>query len=379
MAQIKRAAMIRDEVEWLALADTFHAAALGRTAWYSALEDLARATGSEHGELIGIGSNASVPFNIVTNIDPKFHEAFDAVSGGDPRKNPRVNAGMHAPILKVLAEADFMTPEEHRTHPHYHDFARPWNIPYICLATLERGEDSLIGLAVVRTREQGHIDSQQRRVFASIAPHVRAAVRTHKALQGQAEKLLSGAMEALSIPAFICDCYGRVSRLSPSAEQIIAGDSGLVLKSGRLTAVLALDAKTLLDAIEQAARPLIVGAPSFKSVLIRTSEQDGSPLVLDVIGLPAREWELQPSARVLIAVRGADQGSERRTALLQALYGMTTAEVDIALQLCAGTTPETIAANRAVSIGTVRAQIKALLAKAGVSRQIELVAKINQY
>src|SRR5688500_9824355 len=113
MAQKKRAAMIRDEVEWLALADTFHAAALGRTKWYSALEDLARATGSEHGELIGIGSNANVPFNIVTNIDPKFHEAFGAVGGGDPCKNPRVNAGMRSPILKVMSEADFMTPEEH--------------------------------------------------------------------------------------------------------------------------------------------------------------------------------------------------------------------------------------------------------------------------
>ena len=371
--------MIREEVEWLALADKFHAAALGRTKWYSALEDLARATGSEHGELIGIGSNASVPFNIVTDIDPKFHEAFSAVGGGDPCKNPRVNAGMRSPILKVMSEADFMTPEEHRAHPHYREFAHPWNIPYICLATLERGQDNLVGLAVVRTRQQGHIDSHQRRVFASIAHHVRAAVRTHAALQGQAETLLSGAMEALSIPAFICDCYGRVTRLSPSAEQIIARDSGLLLKSGRLTATLPLDAKTLFDAIEQAARPLAVGTPLFKSVLIRRSEQDGSPLVLDVIGLSAREWELQPSARVLIAVRGADQGSERRAALLQALYGMTTAEVDIALQLCAGTTPETIAAKRNVSIGTVRAQIKALLAKAGMSRQIELVAKVNQY
>lgn len=371
--------MIRDEVEWLELADAFHAAALGRKEWYAALEDLARATGSEHGELIGIGSNASVPFNIVTNIDPKFHEAFEAVGGGDPRKNPRVNAGMHAPLLKVMSEAEFLSPEEHRTHPHYREFARPWNIPYICLATLERGQDNLIGLAVVRTHEQGHIDPQQRRVFASIAPHARAAVRTHAALQGQAEALLSGAMEAMSIPALMCDRYARVSRLSPSAERIVAANFGLVLKAGRLTAAVPFDAKALLEAIEQAARPLTVGAPLFKSVLIRRSEQDASPLVLDVIGLPAREWELQPCARVLIAVRGADQGRERRAAILQTLFGMTAAEVDIALQLCAGNTPESIAGNRGVSIGTVRAQIKALLAKAGMSRQIELVAKINQY
>jgi DNA-binding CsgD family transcriptional regulator len=57
---------------------------------------------------------------------------------------------------------------------------------------------------------------------------------------------------------------------------------------------------------------------------------------------------------------------------------MTTAETEIALQLAQGKPPEAIAKQRNVSVGTVRAQIKALLAKAGVSRQVELVARLNQ-
>jgi DNA-binding CsgD family transcriptional regulator len=58
---------------------------------------------------------------------------------------------------------------------------------------------------------------------------------------------------------------------------------------------------------------------------------------------------------------------------------MTSAETDIALQLSEGKSAEAIAENRGVSVGTVRAQIKALLAKAGLSRQIELVARLNQF
>jgi DNA-binding NarL/FixJ family response regulator len=48
------------------------------------------------------------------------------------------------------------------------------------------------------------------------------------------------------------------------------------------------------------------------------------------------------------------------------------------IQLAQGKLPEPIAKQRNVSIGTVRAQIKALLAKAGVSRQVELVARLDQ-
>ncbi len=372
--------MIRDETQWLALSDAFHTAALGGAPWYAALQDLARATGSTHGELIGIGANASVPFNIVTDIDPAFHPAFEQVRGGDPELNPRVKAGMHAPVLKTLAESDFITPEEHRVHPHYREFAQQWNIPYICLTTLERGEDNLIGLAVVRTRDQGHITTDERRVFSSIAPHVRAAVRTHSALRGQTEAVLSGTMEALSIPAFICDRYGRVVKLTPSAEKLVCESAnGLSVRLGRLCAAIPIDAKSLGDAIERAAGPRSVGGTLLATVLVRKAEEDHSPLVLDVIALPARQLDLNPCARVLIAVRGGEGGNQRRAAILQSLYGMTAAEVDIAMHLCAGKTPEAIACNRGVSIGTVRAQIKALLAKAGLSRQLELVARINQF
>jgi DNA-binding CsgD family transcriptional regulator len=371
--------MIRDELQWVEVADAFHTAALGQGEWYSALEGLARATGSAHGELIGIGANASIPFNIVTNIDPGFHAAFDQVRGGDPNMNPRVNAGMHAPVLKVLAESDFITPQEYRVHPHYREFACPWKIPFICLSTLERSKDNLIGLAVVRTQEQGHITVEQRRVFTSLAPHVRAAVRTHKALQGQAELLLSGTLEALSIPAFICDSTAWVCSLTPSAERLVSAAGALQIKSGRLNAGLALDTKALLEAIEHACAPRAAGAFLFKTVLVRSTVEDAPPLVLDVIALPVRARDLLPTARVVVAVRGGDGGSQRRASLLQMLYGMTAAETDIALQLCGGKSPESIAAVRGVSVGTVRAQIKALLAKAGVSRQLELVARVNQF
>ena len=52
---------------------------------------------------------------------------------------------------------------------------------------------------------------------------------------------------------------------------------------------------------------------------------------------------------------------------------------NIALQLAQGKTTETIAQERKVVVGTVRAQIKSLLSKLGVNRQVELVATLNEF
>lgn len=371
--------MIRDDEHWLAVTDAFHEAAIDGNGWYGALEGLAQASGSQTGELIGIGVDAAIPINIMTNIDPGFHKAFAQARGGDPRVNPRVRAGMAAPVLKVMAECDFITADEYKRDPHYQEFARPWDIPFICLATLERQHGMLIGLAVVRSQRQGHITQPQREAFTTIAPHVRAAVRTHIALEGQGAAILSGTMEALSIPAFVCDRLGLVRALTPAAEALVSSACGLQLRLGRLQATLPADAQRLNDAINAAA----IGytqprSPLPRTIVVRTNEQDMAPLALDVIPLQARQHEFSFAPRVMIVARGQRGTQERRSAILQAAYALTAAETDIALQIAAGKTADAIAKQRSVAIGTVRLQIKSIFAKVGVNRQIELIARLTQ-
>lgn len=370
--------MKTNDESWLALVDAFQSAAIDSSGWYQALERLAQATGSRAGELICIGAQGYVPLNILTNVEPEMLQAFQDCDGGNPDVNPRVRAGMNAPVLKVLAEADFMTPEEHARHPHYDEFARPWDIPYICLSTLERSEDLLVGLAVCRSEREGHITSAQREIFSSIAPHVRAAARTQMMLEDQSAMIVAGAMEALSIPAFICDRDGMVRALSPAAEALVRTDRGLQLKQGSLRPDNAVEAQSLRSAIELAARGCDKPGPATQStVVLRGTRADASPLVLEVISLPRRQYQFNFSARVLVIVRGSQESGERKATILRSAYALTSAETDIAMQLAAGRAAEVIAGSRGVSIGTVRAQIKALMAKIGVSRQIELVARLN--
>lgn len=373
--------MLRDEDYWLSVTDAFYAAAIGDNTWYSALDGLAQATDSTMGELIGLGARAAVPFNIITNVDPNFPREFAEIGGGDPSVNPRVKAGMAAPVLKVLAESDFMTPDEYKQNAHIQEVTRRWDIAHICLATLERKNGIVVGLAVGRTGRQGPITSRERSSFASLAPHVRAAVLAQIALEDQGAALIAASMEAVSIPAFVCDRLGRVRALSPSAERLVSAGHGLQLRQGELRAGSVPEAKALSEAIDRAARGLgKPGGPLHKTVMVRSA--DGDPLALDVIPLPQRlTHEFSFAPRVLVIARGMgalDAANARRSALLQAGYGLTASETDVALKLSSGMAPATIATRRSATLETVRTQIKAIRAKVRADGQADLIAKLNR-
>jgi DNA-binding CsgD family transcriptional regulator len=198
-------------------------------------------------------------------------------------------------------------------------------------------------------------------------------------LEDNSAALIAGAMEALSIPAFICDGSGIVRALSPAAEALVTGERGLQLRLGNLCAENPLEMQALKDAIGSVARGNITpGPPPHRTVALRGKRADASPLVLDVIALPRRQYQFNFVPRVLIVARGKRATTERKSAVLQALYALTAAETDIAMQLTAGKTAEAIATARSVAVGTVRAQIKTVLAKIGVRRQVELVARLSE-
>ena len=115
------------------------------------------------------------------------------------------------------------------------------------------------------------------------------------------------------------------------------------------------------------------------TIVVRGVDEAKAPIVLDVMSLPSIALEFSSAPRVVVVARGSRGADTRKAALLQGVYGFTSAETDIALQLARGQSTELIAKQRIVAIGTVRAQIKSMLAKLGVNRQVELVARLNEF
>lgn len=368
--------MVRNEEQWLEVVDCFGDAAVTGTGWYSALERLAEATGSEYGQLIGLGTEPAIPFNVWT-VDPIVPKEFEELGYGSPELNPRVRAGMGVPELAVRAEVDFITPEQARHHPHY-KWARHHGIGYICLTPLIARADMLIGISVCRREETGHITGPQRRIFASLAAHARAAVRTQLLLEGDAGGLLVGAMEAMSLTAFACNRAGHVIAMTPSAERLVLSGRYLRLRKQILAAELEVETQALVDAVNAAAvglsRP---GAPLLKSVFVHSASAPLNPLIVDIVSLPQKSFTFGFRPQVLVIVRGLEQGNKQLVDALRAGFKLTAAEAEVALQLADGQRPQTIAEERGVSINTVRTQLRNIYDKLGVSRQSELASRLR--
>lgn len=145
--------MIRSDEQWLSTIDSFHSAAIGAQSWETALRGFADATGSRFAQLAGFDSNTALAFNIMTNVDPELSKAV----AGAVSINSRVKPVSEAPVLKVIAEADFMAPEEWRRNPFYQEIAMPWDCPFIAMTNLERQKNTFIVLAAVRSQREGHI------------------------------------------------------------------------------------------------------------------------------------------------------------------------------------------------------------------------------
>lgn len=360
------------DADIVALADRFHSAALGSESWPNALEALAALTGSRSGQLIHIGADWTVPFNWITNVDAEQLAELEAIRGHDPSINPRVKAGSKARVFDILAESDFISPEDHKSSPIYANQFRRMDIPFICLTNLIRERDFMIGLTVNRSAREGHAGDDVRRIIQALAPHVRAAIRTQLALEGQGALLVSGALDALSVAAFILDRNGFVIARTPMTESLVSGDGPLVLKARKLRAKDAEKTRLLANAIAASA---LGSRPPLRSLVIARTDAL-RPLVLDVAPLPAPAHGFAIEAKVLVVARVPHRDHDGKHALLKTAFALTAAEAEVAIILHQGAGPRAIAIARGASENTVKAQIKAIYAKMSVANRAEFASRL---
>jgi DNA-binding CsgD family transcriptional regulator len=366
--------MIESDQDWLAVVDAIQAAGVGAQPWESALQRFADATGSRSAQLAGLDANTAVFLNVFANMDPALQTVFPATAA----INPRVKVAAELPVLKTVSDLDFMTPSACRRDPFYQEVLHPYDIPYACLTTLERRAGTFFAVCAVRSYRDGHISDRQKRIFESLAPHIRSAVRSQLALQGQGVAMVSATLDALSIPVFLCDHAGRVTSHTAAADRLLRENRGLLLSAGVLSAVQPVEASALTEAIALATTPPLAPAPPTSSTVVLHGDSLAPPVVLDVFPLPAGAHQRSLEPYALVVARGLHASTVRRAALLRTLYALTAAEIEIAEALAGGQSLTEIAAARAVSIGTVRGQLKAIMAKLGVRRQVEVILRLSE-
>lgn len=361
---------------WLDLIDQFNAAPFQANGWHNALGKLAHATRSSSAQLIGFSEHDQPFFNCIAGLEADWIGDFLAAGGGLATVNPRLNAGLAVPVLDTLTDECIVSKAERSRHAFYSDILPSSRTAHFCGTTLIRESETMVGLALLRDAREGEIREPQHQLFRSLAPHVRTAFRTQMLLGEHGNALLTGSLGALNLTVFICDHAGRVQAMTPRAEAMVTGSGPLQLQAGLLTARYPGSQGELGRRIRSVAcNAATARQPGGERLVLR--HQDGNPLAVDIVQVPALQSPLnfQPRAMVMVRNTGPDAGATPE--LLMAAYGLTEAEASVVLLLARGSGPEAIAATRQVSVGTVRMQLKSLFAKVGAHSQIELVARLQ--
>jgi DNA-binding CsgD family transcriptional regulator len=365
-----------EEGAFLSLQRGFAQAGLQRDLWLPALNSLADATASSRAELVGFSPQAPV-FNWTTGIDLACVAEFLSIDAADAKVNYRIAASLDAAIEEVVYETHYAAVIPHLADTVYVDFCERWGMIHGCQSTLVAERDLLIGMSVLRSRQDGETTPAQRELFGALAPHVRAAVRTQGALEGQGDQLVTGAFEAMGAAAFVLDGFGQVRRITPAAEAVVETGDRLRLLSGRLRGASPREDEALRRSIARATNP--PAGEVGEGVVALRGAGGVEPLVIDIMPLPREPWTFGFEPRVLVVARKGARDRSRLIELLGETYGLTNAEADIAEQLSRGVSREAIAQARGVSLSTVRIQIKAIFRKMEVGREGELVARVGLF
>ncbi len=349
------------------------AAAFDPDRWAGAMHWLTVAGGGWASQLVGWSPQRGLVLHKTDGLSDDLLDGWLAYDGLDVTKNPRSRLTFAPNSFRVYDENDFSSEEERRKSAIYNEFYTPTDSPYVAAAKFDAIGDILIATYGVRSAHQGMADAAAKQAVGALLPHLKAAIRVQETLENRAAELVAGALENLEVSAVLCRADGQVVAATAQAEADLRTGDYLQVRDRVLCAGVRADDTALHAAIARAGQVI---RPAQASTVVLNS-RDLPPRLAEVAPMPRPNWAMNLGAAVVVALprpRGTDPAT-----LIQAAFGLSAAESEIAAALAMGHGVNDIAAQRKTSIATVRTQLKTIFAKTHTASQSELIARIARF
>ena len=288
--------------------------------------------------------------------------------------NPLMGAMRRLPVLSPVWRDAVMPEKDYLSSGLFQDVFRQQGLQHAAISCLAREGRLLIASGVLR-RNSAEFDAHHLLLYQRLLPHLRQALEiaarfSDLSLQRDHACMVADATES---GIFLVDWTGSILFCNQVAERILRHADGLRQRHGVLGAVHPGEARRLLRLMRAAAMRLDMHGGGLR---ISRAEAGG---FWGVVVLPA------PSTLVSLALGPFNSGCalivvvdlaarpvppEQR---LAQMLGLTEAEARLAAALLRGHRPEDIAAERGVSIATVRTQLRSIFSKTGTRTQSELM------
>lgn len=270
----------------------------------------------------------------------------------------------HPPHPGFLTDLDLVTLEEIETLPIYTDWLTPHDCTIGAATLIHDSPSNALLLSLEGLPDHDHA---RRSIPAldALRPHIARSAMLAARFHFERMRSAVEALGAVGIAGAVVDDMGRIQAANAGFEQDMAGLIG---------------ARGLMQLPPAAQRHFdlgLAGLPvSGASLGLRLADEIFRVLHMVPVRGDARDVFTNIAA-FLILVDPARR-SAPGTGLLQSLFDLSPAEARVADALATGSTLKEIATNAAISLETVRVHLKAIFGKAGVNRQVDLVAMLGQ-
>lgn len=275
-------------------------------------------------------------------------------------------------INRVWDCEDLISSDAYENSRIYNEWIRPMgDDTFRAMGGVIRAQEGIGEFGFHRGKSQGRFGEESVRALEAGLVHLRRMVLIRSKLAA-AERLRASAAATLDVighAVFTLHAKGRLLHCNAAAEAVLRRGDGLRLRSQRLTAINPQDQGQLQAAIDRALAPDQMEA---SGILVHRQGGGGHyELSITSVGVGSGQ------RHVVIVLTDPGARDPSLQARLGALYGLTSAEAEVATRLSEGASLEALSQERGVALSTVRSQLKAISAKMGCRRQSELVAMIS--
>lgn len=357
-----------DHDKVLQLIEAIYAAALDRSRWPAVLMQIADAAGASDAALGVIGSDAP-PFLVAPRTNPEFQASY--ALHYHPL-NLFWRRLQQAPVGQVFTDDMLLSRDALEHSPFFNEWSAPQGYRSVMGVTLALSQTQRYELQLPSSRA---FDADKRQLVQTLTPHIaRAAQLTGlvSSAHAHAADLLS-ALDRTGKSALLVDDRGRLLLASPAAERLLADGAGLSIADGLLVATSGADTGALRRLLKRAQ----AGQPGGTSLTLPRANR--SPLSLLAVPVSRDEAWAPSHARLLLLMGDPEVDLAQRQHKFGQHYGLTAAELGVAIEICRGGSRSEVAQRRGVSDATARSQLTAIFDKTGVRRQADLVRLLHEF
>jgi DNA-binding CsgD family transcriptional regulator len=250
--------------------------------------------------------------------------------------------------------------------------------PAILSIIAESGE--MVAALTVLQREGDEPFSEAQIASADVlVPHLQRAFRMRMLLDAahHARAPVADALDRLPLGMLVLDGDRQVLIENASAAQALALEDGIEIRATGLTAADARENARLQELIQAALESTSaqgLNGTSFMQVSRPSGRQSFSLMLSPLLSAPP--GALSSKAVVACFISDPEAGHVPTIDALGQIYGLTPAEAEVVQLLVKGLSLDEVAADREISLNTVRSHLKHIFSKTGTSRQSELLSLV---